>query len=191
MVRAGYCWKADLLTMARGEADSNVDIYVNGEPLSVTKNLHDFLSVLHARRKKDKWFWADQMCIHQAHIEERNHQVSLMGKVYASAKEVYAFLGPGPASSKWYLRNPDNFFPAHVPDDQLDRRTEEISFAVDMLSRPYWTRLWIVQELRLAQDVVFWCGDFTFARAHLRRKQKWLVEHASRKYAYPPAIAHV
>ena len=103
MVRAGYCWKADLLTMARGEADSNVDIYVNGEPLSVTKNLHDFLSVLHARRKKDKWFWADQMCIHQAHIEERNHQVSLMGKVYASAKEVYAFLGPDPHQANGIL----------------------------------------------------------------------------------------
>lgn len=38
-------------------------------------------------------FWIDALCIDQENLAERNHQVTQMGKIYASAYRVVSWLG--------------------------------------------------------------------------------------------------
>jgi hypothetical protein len=47
--------------------------------------------------------WIDAICINQASIEERNHQVGLMGKVYERAETVLVWLGRASEDSKLAL----------------------------------------------------------------------------------------
>ena len=86
----------------RGSKDDIKPINVNNASVSVTKNLWEFLLVL-LEKHRDGWFWADQISIDQNDVNERGHQVSLMGAVFFGAEEVFAYLGPMPdvPESKW------------------------------------------------------------------------------------------
>jgi hypothetical protein len=75
-----------------GEAIADHTISLNGTPFLVRKNLWDFLD----RARKDGYegyIWIDALCINQAKVGERNHQVALMGKIYSHAKGVIVWLG--------------------------------------------------------------------------------------------------
>lgn len=37
--------------------------------------------------------WADAVCINQKDLEERSHQVALMGDIYSGAGEIFIWLG--------------------------------------------------------------------------------------------------
>lgn len=61
----------------------------------ITDNLYNALRRLR-RRFLSRTLWVDAVCINQADIEERNHEVSIMGHVYRSARQVCVWLGDGP-----------------------------------------------------------------------------------------------
>lgn len=46
---------------------------------------------------------------------------------------------------------------------------DAIAALVDIFNRPYWSRIWIIQELLLASVVQFWCGQLTISEPELRR----------------------
>lgn len=69
-----YCW---------GDADDRVDITVNGQNISVTRNLENALKCMR-RLDQDIVVWADALCINQQDTAEKNVQVGLMGKIYSS-----------------------------------------------------------------------------------------------------------
>ena len=87
-----------------GDDQCEHDIILNDEAIGVRKNLHGFLLQMQSE-KQDDWFFIDALCINQDDLEERTHQVKLMGKVYLSAEEVVA----------WLLREPYYI----TDDDQL------------------------------------------------------------------------
>ncbi|CAA9956733.1 HET domain containing protein [Pyrenophora teres f. maculata] len=96
--------------------------------------------------------WIDAICIDQANIPERNHQVSLMRDVYTGAVSVIVWLGLAQKNEELA------FLLARYPDL---RHVEEFYTALaDVLNKPYWGRVWVVQEFVLAQSVDIWCGDF-------------------------------
>jgi hypothetical protein len=74
-----------------------------------------------------------------------------MGGIYAQAAGVYAYLGPAddlPA------------IPTDFPPGNSDEIDTQILFALaNVFNRPYWRRVWIVPELRLAKQVLFWYSD--------------------------------
>lgn len=39
-------------------------------------------------------FWIDQICINQSAVEEKNHQVAMMGRIYSHASRVITYIGP-------------------------------------------------------------------------------------------------
>jgi hypothetical protein len=87
----------DALSYVWGDPSITTDIFINGERVSVTKNLSTALEYarehLH-QSNPDLWIWADAVCINQTDIPEKNQQVPLMRNIYAQAGTVFCWLGP-------------------------------------------------------------------------------------------------
>ncbi|KAF2877702.1 heterokaryon incompatibility protein-domain-containing protein, partial [Massariosphaeria phaeospora] len=80
-----YTWGADALTH---------HILLDGQAFPVRENIFHAL-VSYRDRERPRTLWADAICINQGNIPERSSQVKLMKKVYATAKAVLIWLGPG------------------------------------------------------------------------------------------------
>ncbi|KXX80990.1 Heterokaryon incompatibility protein 6, OR allele [Madurella mycetomatis] len=62
--------------------------------IPITKNCDAAIRRLR-RPDKARRVWIDAICIDQANTAERNHQVSLMARIYQSASRVVAYVGEG------------------------------------------------------------------------------------------------
>ncbi|KAI4179050.1 MAG: hypothetical protein LQ346_007286 [Caloplaca aetnensis] len=78
-------------------------LFCNGRSLIVTKSAGEILTHVLPRHPHDA-FWIDQLCINQADNVEKSAQVMLMGQIYASAKQVIAWLGCGDIDSEKAIR---------------------------------------------------------------------------------------
>jgi hypothetical protein len=67
-------------------------IHIDGVPVRVQSNLHDYLQLLSNEAQHD-WYFIDYLCINQSDIVERSHQVRLMRQIYGCASEVIAWMG--------------------------------------------------------------------------------------------------
>ncbi|KAK5086532.1 hypothetical protein LTR05_003700 [Lithohypha guttulata] len=68
-------------------------IHIDGEPMRVRDNLHDFLICAGSKLKCFKtWWWIDAICIDQENVVEKNDQVQKMGEIYRSAESVISWL---------------------------------------------------------------------------------------------------
>jgi hypothetical protein len=117
---------------------------------TVTPNLRDCLTVLESRSRMEArptWFWIDQICINQECHRDKNVQVNLMPEIYSSAELVIVWTG-----RKAHLFGLDLFRTA----PRYQNRTTPMSM---FLERPYWSRLWIRQELQLARDILVLAGE--------------------------------
>jgi hypothetical protein len=140
-------------------------ILVNGSHFYVGPNLYDFLSTLAIRYKSrlPMTLWIDAICIDQYSLDEQNHQVQLMGKIYKNAEQVIAYIGSGDDSVDWMF---DRFNDQHWLADTRQRAimgrmealrsTTRLLHALETFSQlPYFTRLWIMQELVLSRKITF------------------------------------
>ncbi|KAH7072696.1 heterokaryon incompatibility protein-domain-containing protein [Paraphoma chrysanthemicola] len=145
------------LSYTWGDAGSTQLIHVNGKRHQVRDNLFDFLSIYLSTEKdatgKDTWLWIDQLCIDQSHVQERNHQVSLMSRIYQGSVSVIVWLGC---------------------DIKLVTAAEEYattgsySTLKPLFRSVYFTRLWIVQEILLAPYLRVLCGSTWISHETMR-----------------------
>ncbi|GAB1200979.1 hypothetical protein APSETT444_010363 [Aspergillus pseudonomiae] len=137
-----------------GDDTADRTIFINNRPFLIRDNLHTCLGILAGSEQRSTAFFVDAICINQEDIPERSAQVQRMGDVYRQAQKVLVWLGPGTAES-------DLIFDicAEAKQNKIDLEGSSGN-ALDMLyQRSYWTRLWIIQELFLAQDAVVFCGS--------------------------------
>lgn len=135
--------------------------------------------------------WADAVCINQDDILERNNQVTRMADIYRLAHRVVIWLGPESANSPLamttlaYLGSQVDFttgnFRAPTPEavhrDWYISHTElpydEATWraVLDLLYRPWFDRLWVMQEVQLAhrRRTVLCCGRHAIPWSHVRR----------------------
>jgi hypothetical protein len=78
-----YCW---------GDPKVTVPIMVDYHVMSVTVNLEKALRHLRCSALSEE-IWIDAICINQADISEKNHQVPLMRHIYSASKVVLIWLG--------------------------------------------------------------------------------------------------
>lgn len=160
------CGEFHALSYEWGDESAMQTILVNGKPLQVRQNLWQFLR----RAESLEWLrglslWVDAICIDQGTIGERNHQVRLMRRIYAQARTVIAWIGFGDNSMRYLLRNLRRLYERKRPWDEYNtssrkkllRRVEAFS------SLPYWSRMWIIQELLLAKCVSLMYGKSTIS----------------------------
>lgn len=89
--------------------------------------------------------WIDQICVNQADISERNQSVAAMGKIYSYANRVLVYLGEDGEGSAEAM-------------DYIASRTGAHESIPKLLERPWFSRVWVLQEVALAQVAVVVCG---------------------------------
>ncbi|RYP71856.1 hypothetical protein DL771_004568 [Monosporascus sp. 5C6A] len=169
------------LSYAWGDSTLCESLEVDGKRLGITANCAAALRrMIHG--KAQRYIWVDSICINQADtteaLEERGRQVAMMDQIYRNAIQVNVHLGAGDAASdaaivalkglaKYLLG-------ATVPGPQREffRRKYE-SLADDVLAStpeypygklhglfrlPWFRRLWVLQEVILGRNVMFYCG---------------------------------
>ena len=87
------------LSYTWGVPEATGEIMLDGEVVTIRKNLWDFLH--EARRRRFVGFiFVDALSIDQANFQERNHQVALMARIYLGAKWVIVWQGDSSPSIK-------------------------------------------------------------------------------------------
>lgn len=160
------------LSYTWGSAIPSIPILVNGAVTMVTDNL--YMALLHLRKGGVPRVWVDALCINQNNMTERSIQVSQMAEVYQGASMVYVWLGESNemtrrAFEELYKMTQhfgwDNKIPAAYFD--TDRRPEWTALC-ELLYRPWFRRVWIIQEILYARHALFVCGaDFLEANTFL------------------------
>jgi hypothetical protein len=92
--------------------------------------------------------WIDSVCINQSDISERNHQVDLMASIYSSASRVIIYLG----EEDWASAAVFNQLPTNGYYDEPYGH---------FLSRRWFHRAWVIQEVALARLAIIICGKQT------------------------------
>ncbi|KAH6702821.1 heterokaryon incompatibility protein-domain-containing protein [Leptodontidium sp. MPI-SDFR-AT-0119] len=139
-------------------------ISLNGFDHPITASLEVALQYL---RNTDavRRLWVDALCINQMDSEERSHQVNQMRSIYQSASTVLAWLGPHRDHSEIGLNLIEELAqpllqktPGQtIPVGELDLNA--IGPVRNLLYRPYWRRVWILQEVAVAaRDPLIGCG---------------------------------
>lgn len=141
-------------------------IFVNDHSLLVPKNLWRFLnSARTVGGSLSSWLWIDMISINQADISERGRQVNLMPAIFGTADLVNVWLGPAYLGSDAALialaRNNNTW---RSPSQRRKIWASHGGPGIrELCQRPYWKRLWVYQELKLARNIQLMCGTKTIA----------------------------
>lgn len=152
----------------------------------VTKNC---AAALRRLRKPDevRTLWIDAICIDQSEVEERTHQLSLIPKIYATASRVMIYLGPSTEQTDTaltWIRDIDNPVKDkeswNVPPDKSPKPEEDVKTAIrDLFNVPWFSRVWVLQEIRYAQSALVICGQQVVDWSAFKNFKYW---NASQKW---------
>jgi hypothetical protein len=157
-VAVSYTW---------GDSTKRKTIKINGNPINIGENLWSFLHTIRTTKTGEHhYLWIDALCINQANIHERNHQVKMMKQIYQQAMEVVIWLGKEADNSNVamdYITN-KGLSPLKSKANGYRRMwTDDQGKAILALcERNYWRRIWIVQEVIHARNLTVCCGQKTF-----------------------------
>ena len=180
----------EALSYAWGSTTDLVDIRIDGSNhglLSVTRNLSAALPYLRLA-DKDRVIWIDAICINQLDLVERALQVQLIAGIFRQATRVICWMGIESADSDLAILTIRKL--SSKVDVDLQKQTirptsgkearwadfskpfpfdAQIMHALsNFFGRPYFSRLWVFQEIRQAGDrAVLQCGSSTFQRQDL------------------------
>ncbi|CAN8101750.1 unnamed protein product [Discula destructiva] len=103
--------------------------------------------------------WVDAVCIDQGNVEERNEQVRMMTSIYENAEFVAVWLGPSQPGDLAAQKLLSELSASHKPTEVLRGASRETLIAVaSLFSKPYWSRLWVAQEIYNAKSVLIHYG---------------------------------
>jgi Heterokaryon incompatibility protein (HET) len=163
-------------------------LLLNGKSLLIGKNLYDFLCTSYDKYtesrsifKRMPLFWIDQLCINQNDIEEKNRQLQVMHMIYSKARQVMIWLGEAADGSDLamkYIRGDGSLRAKVLTGFQPDLTIEERNALAALIGRPYWTRLWIVQEILHARGIVVLCGRKSVGWHRFTRLKLWKIRWA-------------
>ena len=142
-----YVWGAPIF---------KASIMTRAGSIALTQNLADAL--LRFRLPDNtRILWADAICINQADPTEQGHQVRMMDRIYSSAETVLVWLGPDQALvAQEAFESIRNIFKKRP---MSRRKLKKVRDLVNMITETEWfSRLWIVQEILLAQRAFFFWG---------------------------------
>ena len=130
--------------------------------------------------------WVDAICINQSDTRERNHQVGLMRSVYRGAQDVVAWRGEATDDSDLAM---DYLASGTWLSSPVVTASEDLLQILGRLcSRPYWSRVWVVQELAMASQITFHCGYKSLHWEVLAEflKKRFDFKHPTRTYFRQP-----
>jgi hypothetical protein len=159
-----YCW---------GASDFTETLHCGRGFLKITRNLHSALTIFRLENAA-RYLWVDAVCINQSDDAEKSLQVSIMAKIYSSAKICLIWIGDedklsGPTMA--FLQILGQFAKAFTASERsgdidlpLRSDLQDINQAREwdnldsFFSRPWFSRRWVAQELCFAKSAVICCG---------------------------------
>lgn len=118
--------------------------------------------------KSNKYYWMDALCINQNDLEEKAYQVPLMYCVYSSAEDVTAWVGEESSDSgaaldfvEWLERQFEGLAQTEIPLTRniMNNTSEQWKALARFLDRPFFRRIWIIQEMVAASNAMLICGE--------------------------------
>ncbi|KAF2127107.1 hypothetical protein P153DRAFT_296025 [Dothidotthia symphoricarpi CBS 119687] len=156
-------YEAVSYTWATEEGDdskSKIIYFPNDESIQVTKNCEAVFRQLRGRRLARR-FWVDAVCIDQNNVNERNHQVGLMDKIFAQASNV-AICIQEENSAFDYTRlfvelQEVNYGVGRGFNSWLQPILRPI--LIHLFDLRYFQRVWVIQEVALAKTAYLRVND--------------------------------
>ena len=170
------CGDYEALSYTWGDPSITEDIWCEGRRLSITTNLMAALRRLRYS-ERPRVFWIDAICVNQEDLDERSEQVRKMAQVFGKAWQVIVWLGEAAddsdplfdalskMDSSIYMQELYRYhvhgertlvkkaFPLIFQDPYLKPALEKLLF------RPWFTRVWVLQEVASASSVRVLCGS--------------------------------
>jgi Heterokaryon incompatibility protein (HET) len=175
------CPRYEALSYTWGAAMNTRPIKIDDEILDVTRKLRCALRHLRSP-SRPRLLWVDAVCINQEDLDERTEQVSIMRDIYRSAIRTIVWLGPASKDSEIALSicrgllveqstltstaisEKDSVTITHEKE-AVDSPTEVVNLTMpqniavySMVERPWFRRVWVVQEVGVAIDAIVVCG---------------------------------
>jgi hypothetical protein len=172
----------EALSYTWGGSELSASVQLAQHTFAVTENLYLAMQYIRSE-EEDRILWVDAICIDQGNPKERGHQVGQMGTIYARADRVVIWLGPPTDDtdilmdslkrleeestqfpcSRWTLR--DKRWTELWSSLQLSLMSQHWGLAVrqvtglkTLLARPWFKRVWILQEVANAKRACVTCG---------------------------------
>lgn len=157
--------------------------------LEISQTLASALQHLRYHDRK-RTLWVDAVCINQADMAEREKQVKRMDSIYSLAHRVIVWLGPSSPDSTHALKTLEYFanqvehtvdsiiFDApDVQEPEWFRRSHALPYdeytwqsLTALFQRPWFTRVWVLQETMLANSRArVQCGLYDAAREIIQK----------------------
>ena len=174
----------EALSYTWGSTEKTAKITMNGFTMGVTENL--YVALQHLRLDdSDRILWVDAICINQEHIQERGHQVQQMRDIYREAEQVVIWLGQGTTESDLVMDSMKQLhenvvkvegdwrrsaelwmhpWPVIQPtrgDVHTYQNARQLEGLEALLRRPWFGRIWILQEIANARVATVVCGKKT------------------------------
>ncbi|KIX98328.1 uncharacterized protein Z520_05629 [Fonsecaea multimorphosa CBS 102226] len=160
------------LSYTWGVSEDDVQVTVMGQSMHIRKNLERVLRGIRPSSSPHACaVWADAICINQSDTSEKNHQIPRIADVYDRAAGVICDVGEADHYSELaldfveHLQEPiirmDTHYefiigkPDRIDPDDIPRLCAALYL---FLTRPYFRRVWVLQEVALASNPVISCG---------------------------------
>jgi hypothetical protein len=161
-----------------GTEPASEEIELDGKPFYVRKNLWQCLVRLR-EPNRPLTLWIDAICVNQRDIDERNQQVRFMNHIFGTAKPVFAWLGEDVAKGCVELQQNLIHFRTELLTDMYFIRLTSVDdlytllhlgrAILDVCKSAYWSRMWIVQEIIVAQKLLMCFGSQRVSWQDLKR----------------------
>jgi hypothetical protein len=127
------------------------------------------------------WWWIDSLCINQKDENEKSSQISMIGQIFYTAEQTMVWLGEEADGSTqaikflWFMEKvhqvgeepSTEWLAKGGPRDGAYRKDWE---ALEKLfCRPWWERVWTVQEYVISRELIIYCGKSFIPRLNFRR----------------------
>ncbi|KAF5647961.1 heterokaryon incompatibility 6 OR allele [Fusarium sp. NRRL 52700] len=192
------------LSYCAGDARKTKPIMVNGARCNVFANLHHALKTVHHywvthTYHRDLFLWVDQICINQADLKERSHQVGFMRAIYENAKETLICLSVAETRGdgmRWLVQlerilgnelilqttypsedhpRPQGLVSSFQFQDKMKQCLSHPEFVAgwiefcQVLSSPWWGRAWVFQEFMVSSQATFLYGQHSMQHEYMLR----------------------
>jgi hypothetical protein len=153
--------KYEALSYVWGDGKEFKDITVDGQLLRILRNLFDALQAVRYA-DSERLIWIDAICMNQRDNNEKSSQVKIMADIYGGADNVAIYLGQSTNQTEEGMQNLQALMDVQKSKEDPPwsniRLPELESGLADIIARPWFTRIWTVQEVTLARRTTLICG---------------------------------
>ena len=168
----------ECLSYTWGTSHNRRAIWLDNSLITISETLDMALRSLR-HETESRFLWVDFVCINQEDLKEKEQQVQHMFKIFSKAKSVIAYVGEEVDGSEHVpeiLARMQNSSTDTKPNARIDIWCETDLAALGLplysdqkwtalqkfVSRPWFSRVWIIQECLAAKSLYILCGSWMF-----------------------------